>query len=220
MKRTSAVGIPLIMLLALSAPAQMMEGGGYMGGGRRTMVNLVSPTDSAIQIKRGVLMIGQHTSMMQTLAPESQTAPSRVWLLLRVYGVSDGAGLVTNAGNRLLFEGRLSTTSGESPIAIDQTFGLRDGAAFVRVPVDLPPLMNSPRILIDQIAVLDAAGATFALPGVSIGSPIVAETPAPTPETRCTRNTDCDDQNPDTRDLCMPVGCVHMPDHMGGGPMM
>ena len=220
MKSTFAVGIPLVALLALPAPAQMMHGGGDMGGGRRIMVNLVSPTDSAIQVRRGVLMIGQHMSMMQTPTAAGQPSASRVWLLLRLYGVSDGAGLVTNAGNRLLFDGRLSATSGESPIAIDQTFALRDGAAFVQVPVDVPPLTDSARILIDQITVLDPAGDTFAVPGVLIGSPIVSATPAPTPGARCTRNTDCDDHNPNTRDLCMPVGCVHMPDHMGGGPMM
>lgn len=220
MKSTLAVGIALVGLLVLPAPAQMMGGGGDMGGGRRTIVNLVSPTDSAIQVRRGVLMIGQHVSMMQTPAPAGQASPSRVWLLLRLYGVSEGAVLVTNEGNRLLFDGRLSMTSGESPVTIDQTFALRDGSAFVQVPVDVPPLTDSARILIDQITVLDPAGNTFAVPGVLIGSPMAAGTPAPTPGPRCTRNTDCDDHNPNTRDLCMPVGCVHMPDHMGGGPMM
>ena len=90
MKSTFAVGITLIALLALPAPAQMMHGGGDMGGGRRTMVNLVSPTDSPLQVRRGVLMIGQHMSMMQVRPPAGQSSPSRVWLLLRLYGVSDG----------------------------------------------------------------------------------------------------------------------------------
>jgi hypothetical protein len=220
MKSPLAVGLTVTVFLALPAPAQMVDGYGDMGGGRRTMVNLVSPTDSAIQVRRGVLMIGQHMAMMQTPGAAGQTSGSRVWLRLRLHGVSDGAGLLTNTGNRLLFDGRLSTvTDGESPITIDQDFALRNGAAFVQVPVTVPPLTDSARILIDQITVLDAAGDPFAVPGVVI-APNVSPTPGPTPGTRCTRNTDCDDQNPNTRDLCMPIGCVHMPDQMGGGPMM
>lgn len=212
----------LAALLTVSAAAQMMHGGGGMGGGRRTMVNLVSPADSLIQVRRGVLMIGQYMSMMQTpTAPSGQASTPRVWLLLRLYGVSDGAGLLTNARNRLLFDGRLATvTGGESPITIDQEFALRDGVAFVQVPVSVPPLTDSARIFIDQITVLDAAGDTFAVPGVVIAPPTASATPVPTPGARCTRDSDCDDHNDNTRDVCMPVGCVHMPGHMGGGPMM
>jgi hypothetical protein len=222
MKSTFAMGIALAALLTVPAAAQMMHGGADMGGGRRTMINLVSPADSPTQVRRGVLMIGQYMSMMQTpAAPGGQASAPRVWLLLRLYGVSDSAGLVTNAGNRLLFDGRLATASdGEAPITIDQQFALTNGGAFVQVQVPVPPLTDSARILIDQIAVLDSAGDTFAVPGVVIASPIASATPAPTPAARCTRDSECDDHNPETRDVCMPVGCVHMPGHMGGGPMM
>ncbi len=41
MKSTLAVSITLTALLAVPATAQMMLGGAGMGGGRRTMVNLV-----------------------------------------------------------------------------------------------------------------------------------------------------------------------------------
>ena len=222
MKSTFVMGVAFAALLTVPAAAQMMHGGAGMGGGRRTMINLVSPADSLIQVRRGVLMIGQRMSMMQTpAAPTGQASAPRVWLLLRLYGVSDGAGLVTNAGNRLLFDGRLATvTAGESPITIDQEFALRDGTAFIQVPVPVPPLTESARILIDQITLLDADGDTFAVPGVVIAPPISSATPAPTPGARCTRASDCDDDNPNTRDVCMPAGCVHMPGHMGGGPMM
>jgi len=222
MKRTFALGVALAALLTGPASAQMMHGGGHMGGGQRTVVNLVSPADSTLQIRRGVLMIGQHMSMMQVPAtPAARGSAPRAWLLLRLFGVSDGSGLVTNEGNHLLFNGRLSTVSdGDSPIAIDQEFPLRDGVASVQIPISIPPLTDSARILFDQITVLDAAGDTLAVPGVVIAAPIASATPAPTPSARCTRNSDCDDHNPDTRDLCMPIGCVHMPDHMGGGPMM
>lgn len=222
MKRNFGVGITLAALLTVPAVAQMMHGGGDMGGGRHTVVNLVSPADAAIQVRRGVLMIGQHMSTMHIPAtPTAQGSTPRVWLMLRLSGVSDGAGLVTNARNRLLFDGRLATaTGGESPIAIDQEFALRGGVAFVQVPVSVPSLTDAARILIDHIAVLDADGDTFAVPGVVIAPPIASATPAPTPGARCARNSDCDDHDPNTRDLCMPVGCVHMPNHMGGGPMM
>ena len=219
MKGTFAVGVTLTALLAVAATAQMMHGGAGMGGGRRTMINLVSPADSPTQVRRGVLMVGQYMSMMQTpAAPGGQASAPRVWLLLRLYGVSDSSGLVTNAGNRLLFDGRLATASdGEAPITIDQEFALRDGVAFIQVPVPVPPLTDSARILIDQATVLDADGDTFAVPGVVIAPPIASATPAPTPGVRCARDTDCDDHNPDTRDVCMPVGCVHIPGR-GGGP--
>src|SRR5512143_1148684 len=124
MKSTFGAGIALglLLLLLLTGPsaAQMMHGGGDMGGGRHTVVNLVSPTDAALQVRRGVLMIGQYMSMMRIPAtPAAQGSATRVWLMLRLSGVSDGAGLVTNARNRLRFDGRLATaTDGESPIAV------------------------------------------------------------------------------------------------------
>jgi hypothetical protein len=222
MKGIFGVGVMLAALLTVPAVAQMMHGGGDMGGGRHTVVNLVSPADSAIQVRRGVLIIGQQMSMMQVPAtPTAQGSTPRVGLMLRLSGVSDGAGLVTNTRNRLLFDGRLATTtSGESPITIDQEFALKGGVAFVQVAVSVPSLTDPARILIDHIAVLDADGDTFAVPGVVIAPPVASATPAPTPNAGCTRNSDCDDHNPNTRDLCMPVGCVHMPSHMGGGPMM
>jgi hypothetical protein len=222
MKSFLGVGITLAALLTVPAAAQMMHGGGDMGGGRHTAVNLVSPTDAATQVRRGVLIVGQQMSMMQVPAtPTAQEATPRVWLILRLSGVSDGAGLVTSAGNRLRFDGRLATAAGgESPIAIDQEFALRAGAALVQVAVPVPSLSESARILIDSIAVLDVDGDTFAVPGVLIAPPIASATPAPTPSAGCSRSSDCDDHNPDTRDLCMLAVCVHMPSHMGGGPMM
>jgi hypothetical protein len=47
-------------------------------------------------------------------------------------------------------------------------------------------------------------------------------TPQATPGETCTNDSDCDDADPNTRDECTPMGCRHMPDHMGpgGGPMM
>ena len=58
MKSTFGVGITLAALLTVPAAAQMMHGGGDMGGGRHTVVNLVSPADAAIQVRRGVLISG------------------------------------------------------------------------------------------------------------------------------------------------------------------
>lgn len=218
------VGVLLATLLSMPSAAQMMSGDAGMGGGRRTIINLVSPADSLAQVRRGMLVIAQHgsASMMQTPAVRAgQDSAPKVSLLLRLSGVSDDAGLVTSGGNRLLFDGRLATkTGGEEPITIEREFALRAGGASVQVPIPLPPLSEPARILIDQIRVLDAGGDVFAAPGVVIASPKPPATPAPTPGARCTGDGDCDDGNPNTRDQCMPMGCVNLPDHMDGGPMM
>jgi hypothetical protein len=220
------IAAAIAVVVTLPVGAQMMLHDDGMGGGRRSMINLVSPADSPIQIRRGVLMIGQYMSsmgstMMRAPVPGGDSTP-RVWLMLRLSGVSAGGGLITNANNHLRFDGRLTPGAGnEEPIAIDQQFALREGAAFVKVPINLPVGTGSARILIDRVAVMGADGNAFAVPGVLIASPPPFETPRPTPVTECTRDSDCDDGDPKTRDVCMPMGCRHMPGHMepGRGPM-
>ncbi len=229
MKRSGAliVTATAAAFLALPVAAQMMHDSDGMGGGRRTGINLVSPTNSLTQVRRGMLMIGQHMyssrgMMPAPSLPRDEGGQPRVWLLLRLSGVSDPDGLISRTGNQLVFAGRLSSGSGaEEPLTIDQEFTLTNGAALVQVPVTLPTATDWSRVLIDQVAVLDADGNTFAVPGVVIAQPAPLATPQPTPRAACTDNGDCDDHNPNTRDVCMPVGCVHMPGHMGpGDPMM
>lgn len=96
-----------------------------MGGDRHTMVPLVSPASSTTQIPRGVVMIGAHAGMMggaRTPTPGAGTpgGARRLLLLLRLSGVSAGGGLVTSAGNRLRFGGRLSAAgANDVPVSID-----------------------------------------------------------------------------------------------------
>jgi hypothetical protein len=214
--------------LAVTVPVagQMMHAGDGMGGGRRSSVNLVSPAASQTQIRRGMLMIGSFMgmmgnsamrgAMMPTPSPGNLTRGLRV--MLRLYGVADSAGLVTSTRNHLLFNGRLTSATGdEQSITIDQEFNLTNGAALVQVPVTVADASSPATLLIDQVAVTDAAGDTFAAPGVMLVQPTPAATPQVTPGTGCTSDSDCNDGNPDTQDVCMPMGCRHMPDDDGPG---
>ena len=58
------IAAAIAVVVTLPVGAQMMLHDDGMGGGRRSMINLVSPADSPIQIRRGVLMIGQYMSSM------------------------------------------------------------------------------------------------------------------------------------------------------------
>lgn len=216
------VALPLTAALGLSMAsivgAQMMPNGGGMGGGRHTMVNLVSPADSATQIARGVVMVGAHAGVMggpRTPTPGAANGTRRFVLMLRLSGVSAGGQLVDSSGNRLLFNGRLSSADGEEPVAVDAPFAISHGSALLVVPIDLPALTGAAALLIDQVSVLDAAAATFAVPGVAIASP---PTPRPTrtPAPTCTSDGDCDDGDAATRDFCTPMGCRHSTHHRGG----
>ena len=219
------VGAAVALALSLPAAAQM-HNGYRMGGSPRAMVNLVSPADSSIQIRRGALMIGQYMFGMgqHPLAdmpgPGGNATPG-IRFVLRLYGVSDATGLLTNTENHFVFHGQVTTPTGSTPIAIDQTFALHGGSALVQVPLSLPAITDAATITIDSVVVSNG-GVTFALPGVALGQPTPQMTPQPTPHAGCTSDSDCNDGNPNTDDTCTPMGCVHMPDHMGpgGGPMM
>lgn len=227
MKQTISVMSGFIGLtLALPVAAQMMQGG-MMGGGHRAMINLVSPADSPTQIRRGAIMIGSYAfSMMgqNSTGPATPgTGGSGIRVVLRLYGVTDNSGLVTSAGNHLIFEGELTMpTANRVPINIDQQFPLNAGNALVQISVGMERLTGPATITIDRIAVQDGSDNAFAMPGVAFAQPTPQVTPAPTPGAECTRDSDCNDGDPTTRDLCMPIGCVHMRGGMGpgGGPMM
>jgi hypothetical protein len=166
--------------------------------------------------------MGQNSMAPGTPAPGGNGTPG-LRLVLRLYGVSDANGLVTSTGNRLIFQGQLTTPAGsKTPIVVDQAFVLNGGSALVQAPLNLPSLTGPATITIDQIIVADDGGSAFAVPGIALIQPTPQFTPGPTPGVGCTHDSDCDDGNPDTRDLCMPMGCVHMPGHMGmsGQPMM
>jgi hypothetical protein len=216
-----AIGI----MVTVPVVAQMMHQGD-MGGARRTTINLVSPADSPIQIRRGTVMVGQRMLGMG----QSSTGPGMsglggngspgVRLVLRLYGVSDANGVVTSAGNRFIFHGELTTPTGSNtPIVIDQAFALNSGSAMVQVPLSLPSLTGPATISINQVAVADGGGNAFAVPGIALAQPTPQMTPRPTPGGTCRNDSDCNDGDPNTQDVCTTMGCRNMPGHMGG-PMM
>jgi hypothetical protein len=215
--------------VTLPVAAQMMSQSSSMGGGRRTMINLVSPADSPIQIRRGTVMVGQYmvgmgqNSMGPGMRGLGGSGTPGVRLVLRLYGVRNTNGLITSTGNRFIFQGALTTPTGSNtPIVIDQVFALNSGAAILQIPLTLPALTSPAGITIDQIAIVDDGGSAFAVPGIALVQPTPQMTPQPMPGGSCTNDSDCNDGDPDTRDLCTPMGCRHMTDHMGpgGGPMM
>lgn len=188
-----------------------------MGGGRHGMINLVSPADSPTQIRRGTIAITSYMfgMMGSGFAGPNGNGPAGVRVMLRLYGVTDTGGLVTSTGNHLIFEGQLTTpTSSRAPFSINQVFALSAGAAAIQVPLSLPSVTGPATITIDRIAVEDDSDNDFAVPGVSLAQPISQITPGPTPQPTarggCTNDRDCD-----AGDICMPMGCVHMPGHMG-----
>ena len=197
--------------------AGQMGSSGMMVGARHSAIDLVSPPGSAAQLGRGMLMIGQPMGTM--MMHPGQPASRAVLLQLRVAAVTGANGFLTSADNHLVFDGRLATASGESPVAVDQLFDLQNGAALVRVEIALPALTEPARLLIDRVELSNAGGETFAVPGIAISQPAASSTPLPTPHSGCQSNAECDDGQPDTQDLCMPMGCIHRPTHMGGGPM-
>jgi hypothetical protein len=214
--------------VTLPVAAQMMQGG-RMGGGRHGMINLVSPADSPTQIRRGAVMVGQymHGTGQNSMGPATPGAGGNrtpgIRVVLRLYGASDRNGLLTSTGNLFVFRGQLTTPTGShTPIVIDQEFALSSGSATVQVPLSLPSLTGPATITIDEVSIADDTGNTFALPGIALVQPTPQMTPKPKPGGSCTNDTDCNDGDPDTQDLCTPMGCRHMPDHMGpgGGPMM
>jgi hypothetical protein len=226
MKRTPGLlSGALALAVALPLGAQMMDHGARMGGGRRTIINLVSPADSPTQIRRGTVMFGQYMSNIgQPFMPgmpgasENGTRQARVMLRLYLSGVSDANGLITSGGNRFIFQGQLLTpTDGPTPVTIDQTFALNSGRALVQVPLRLPAFTGLATVTIDQVTVTDAHGSAVAVPGIALAQPTPQSTPQPTPEGSCTSDSGCDDGDPDTEDVCTPMGCQHMPDHMDHG---
>ena len=204
--------------------AQMMQGNG-MGGGRHGMINLVSPADSPIQIRRGAIMIGQYMAGMMgqnsignRQPGASGTGTPGIRIVLRLSGATDVNGLVTSGSNHLIFEGQVTTATGNrTPIAIDQPFALNAGSALVQVPVSLSAVTGPATITIDRIAVQDADDNIFAVPGVALAQPTPQTIPRPTPGGRCTKDSDCNDGDSTTQDVCMPMGCQHMHGHMGPG---
>ncbi len=233
MMRCSVGLVVGVIVLAVFPPrashAQMMQGNG-MGGSHHGMINLVSPADSPTQIRRGAIviiggyMIGGYMTGMMGQNPTGSGMPGGnptpgVRVMLRLFGVMDTRGLVTGGGNHLILEGQLTTpTSNRSPIKIDQLFALNAGSVLVQVPLSLPSVSGPATITIDRLAVQDSSGNAFAVPGVAIAPPTPQITPSPTPGGNCTSDGDCNDGNPDTRDVCTPTGCRHV--GMGGGPMM
>lgn len=199
----------IAILAAMPSSGQMMMNPAYgMGGGRRTMINLISPASSPTQIVRGTLMLGVSTGTGSTLA---------LRLSLRLQRVSTSAGLVTSTGNRLLFNGRLQSGNGtEEPIAIDEAFDVNAGVALVKASTDLSATQDQATIVIDQIAVVDANGSAFAAPGVLVASPVTAP-PGTTTGTACTQDSDCDDGDLNTWNVCTLFGCRQMPMHGGPG---
>ena len=111
-------------------------------------------------------MIGAHAGMMggaRTPTPGAGMpgGARRLLLLLRLSGVSAGGGLVTSAGIRLLFDGRLSAAgANDVPVSIDAPFSISNGSALVSVPIDLAATADATVLLIDQVSVLDAAADT------------------------------------------------------------
>lgn len=224
---TGLIRSALALAVALPVGAQMMnQGDGMMGGGRRTMINLVSPANSPTQIRRGTLMFGQFMSMMgqNSMGPgmsgpgANGTPVSQVMLRLYLSGVSDANGLLTNTGNTFSFQGQLTTATGKTDLpAIDQDFALNRGAASVQVPVSLPSFTGPASITIDHVEVTDDKGNAFAVPGIVLAQPTPQATPHPSPGGSCTSDTDCNDGDPNTTDICTPMGCRHMSGHMGNG---
>jgi hypothetical protein len=198
----------IAILAAMPSSGQMMMNPAYgMGGGRRTMINLISPASSPTQIARGTLMLGASTG--------ANSMPA-LRLTLRLQRVSNSAGPVTSTANRLLFNGRLQSGSGtEEPIAIDEAFDVNAGVALVKASVDVSTTQDQATIVIDQIAVVDANGTEMAVPGILIASPASAP-PGSTPGAACTQDSDCDDGDPNTPEVCTLFGCRQMSMH--GGP--
>ena len=177
-----------VALVAMSLPAataaQMMQGG-MMGGGRHGTINLVSPADSPTQIRRGTIAIASYMfgMMGSGIAGPSGSGTPGVRVMLRLYGVTDTGGLVTSTGNHLIFQGQLTTPTGNrAPISIDQLFALNAGAAAIQVPLGVASVTGPATITIDRIAVEDSSGNAFAVPGVSLVQPISQITPVPTPQ--------------------------------------
>ena len=217
--RALTAAVLLASLAALPVAGQMHGPGDMsgMGGARHMSINLVSPPGAAAQLGRGMLVIGQPMGMM--MMQHNGSAGQSLVLLLRLAGVSDAHGLLTNSHNHFVFDGRLASATGEVQVPVDEQFTLQNGAALLRVEVPLGTLSQPARLLIDRIEVSDDGGETFAVPGVAISRAAPASTPRPTPHSGCQSAAECDDDDPNTQDLCMPMGCVHRPTHMGGGMM-
>ncbi len=216
------------LAVALPVTAQMMQPGDGMGGGRRTMINLISPADSPIQIRRGTVMFGMYMTGMgqnpmgmgMTGSASNGVPATQVVLRLMLTGVSDAQGLITSTDNVFTFRGQLATPGdGTTPVAIDQSqsFALSGGRASVQVPVNLPTLTGPATISIDEVFATDGHGTVFALPGITVAQPTPQGTPHPTPGEHCASDSDCNDGDPNTTDICMPMGCQHMSGHMGHG---
>jgi len=213
------VSIAVVAALVVPVAAQMMPG---MGGGRHGAITLVSPADSPTQVRRGVVMVGQYMAGMMGQNPGGSGTPGNpapgIRIRLRLSGVTDPNGLVASTGNHLIFEGQLTTPTGAKvPIAVDQLFAVTAGSALVQVPLSFASVTGSATITIDRVAVQDSSSHAFAVPGIVLAQPTPQTTPHPTPGGRCTTDSDCNDGNPNNRDVCTPMGCQHMGGHMGPG---
>lgn len=198
-----------------------MEG---MGGGRRSSMNLVSPADAAVQIRRGMAMVSALSSMGPSGSSMMGGPGSGMRVLLALYGVADENGPVSTTGNHLLLDGRwTSATDPPQAVTLDQSFVIADGFAMVSARLALPNADGRATLLIDGLRITDAAGATIAQLGVRVTAPSPSASPVATPMRTpgsCHQNVDCDDGDASTQDLCMPGGCMHMPRDHGGPGMM
>ncbi len=211
MRSFVTAGIVMAMAVPALGQMQMMNPAYGMGGSRRTMINLISPADSPTQIARGTLVIGA-TSRRNGSA-------NYLSLILRLVRVTDNDGaLVTSPDNQLQIEGRIQFGSGatEQERKVDEAFPITAGNAYVRVLVPLGAIDDQATLAIDKVAVVDKDGGEFAVPGVVIASPPTAP-PGTTPGAPCTQQSDCDDGDPNTWEVCTLFGCQQMPMHAGPG---
>jgi len=230
------------LALTQRVSAQMMSHGYGMGGGPRTTINLVSPAESAVQIGRGMLMVGPYMSHMNTttMGPQSSSGMDMddddvvgVSVTLRLIGVSDREGRMTTKGKpfRLRVTGEVTPAPADSDpedpaVIVETTFDVKNGAALVRVPLNVDPTAAVTTVLLGEIEVLYGDTGTdqqlVAVPGVVVTQPQRTPKPTVTPVSACHGNSECDDNNSATRDVCMFTKCFHMPNRMGpsGGPMM
>ncbi len=211
----------VVLVATVAAPLDAQMRSGMMMGGPRSMLNLVSPATSPTQVQRGVLTLnsmmgGSGTSMMGGSSGPSTAGRLRLVLV----GVVNGGALVTSTGNRLMLTARLTSAAGsDTPVTVDQQFDITAGVAVLFMPLTLPSFTPPATLQIGSVEVLDSSGSPFAVEGVAFGRPL----PSPIPSSgSCRSDADCDDGNPNTQDVCSPMGCQHMGGHTGpgGGPMM
>lgn len=177
---STVVGGAGTLCLLAAAHASMMPMGQM--GGTSFMINLVSPPAAAPQIRRGILMVSRGmmaatpTAMMTPGAgPGSQSSGLQIRLLLS--GVSGQGGTVTSVNNHLYISGSITAADASTqPIDIDRPFGVTAGTAMVVVPITTAGLTPPAVVQIDNVAITDDHGNTFAVPGFRIAAPVATAT--------------------------------------------